>query len=287
MLDQIERLSRRRPDQAAGPRTFVIDPPRADQHYGFELAADLTRLSSNLKRSAVARDREEQERTQEQAEKERLLQEKADLAEQQARQEREARRRARRWTIGMAVLALLTLTAAFLAVDQWREATAKTHEAARLLLTANVNVAQAHEEKALALLKEAEDTGRVRDYRRVWMQILQAQRQPIPTAGRSCAPSTSGPCSIRPHAARTSLIGFCAGWTSRTFRRIRGFFNHEEHCSICIPTGPARKRKFSPPRPCPYFVFFVHFVVKKNGHVGGSMMTGVFTAEVSAPRPRR
>ena len=140
---------------------------------------DFDQAMGFLDRSREARDRDERERAERQAERERLLKEKAELAEQQTRQEREARRKARRWTIGMAMLVLLTIGAALFAVDQWREATAKTVEAARLLVTAHVHLAQAHEEKALALLKEAEDSGSGRDYQRVWLQALEAQRQPI------------------------------------------------------------------------------------------------------------
>ncbi len=48
VLEQIAGLRSDQPDAQAG-RTIVIDPHRADQHYGFQLAADLMRRAPALK----------------------------------------------------------------------------------------------------------------------------------------------------------------------------------------------------------------------------------------------
>ena len=49
VMDQIARFVPDHDDNTTGSRTFLIDPHGADQHYGFELAADLTREHPDLR----------------------------------------------------------------------------------------------------------------------------------------------------------------------------------------------------------------------------------------------
>jgi len=113
--------------------------------------------------------------------------------QERAEQDRRARRTARNWSLGLGVLAVLMLVLAGYALHLWNDAQEKTRiaeaaeqkakvateQAETRLLTANINLARAHEEKALALLKLAFNTEHTGDYQRALLHALQAQRQPI------------------------------------------------------------------------------------------------------------
>jgi len=172
---------------------------------GFDVALAFLR-ESRLLRIQEHRERRQarSEREQARVERERLLREKAELARRQADQERQAgiereqerakreqllrekaeqdrraRRTARNWSLGLGVLAVLTLLLAGYALQLWNHAKQAEQVSQQQLLKANINLARAHEEKAIALLERASNTERTGDYRRALLHALQAQRQPI------------------------------------------------------------------------------------------------------------
>jgi WD40 repeat protein len=140
-------------------------------------------------------------------ERERLLAEKAELAEQQAATERAGRRRARRWSVGLAVLALLMLGLAGVAAHLWQKAErqselaraataraeaavseAKTErnratEQARIaddrLLHASRTLSRAHEEKALGILTRPVEQLYAQDYQEALLHVLATQSQSL------------------------------------------------------------------------------------------------------------
>ncbi len=133
-------------------------------------------------------------------ERERLLAEKAELAERQAATERAGRRRARQWSLGFGVLALAMLGLAGFAWHQWQEARTATAQAQRAaaeaeaqrnrtteqaqladerLLIASRNLARVHEERVLGILDRPDTKWQTHDYQRVLLHALQAQRQPL------------------------------------------------------------------------------------------------------------
>jgi len=139
-----------------------------------------------LKRSREARDEEERQKKQARLERERLMEEKAQLAEQQAHQEREAKRKSQRWAFGMGVLAFLMLAIAVFGWYSWKEAErqktqaqAATELASESLRAASVNLAKAHEKKAVGILNKPAEQRTTEDYQRALLQALEAQRQPI------------------------------------------------------------------------------------------------------------
>jgi hypothetical protein len=183
---------------------------------------DFPQAMAFLRQSRLARCEEARDKKHARMWRERLLREKADLAERQAEQERAARKQARRWTLGMALLAMLMLAAAGVALLGWHEADyqkaqaqaaseraetaveqaqAATEQARTQLLAANFNLAKAHEEKAVGILNEPEARRGTRDYQRALLHALQAQRQRIggkpalqlPGRSRLAAGRWSGP----------------------------------------------------------------------------------------------
>jgi hypothetical protein len=90
----------------------------------------------------------------------------------------------RRRTVAGTIVVLLALLV--FSGFRWSEALDNADRAERNLvraedelLKANINLAAAHEEKALALLKESEDSRSSRDYQRLLLQALQVQRQGV------------------------------------------------------------------------------------------------------------
>ena len=172
---------------------------------GFDVALAFLRESRLLRiREHRERRQARSEREQARVERERLLREKAELARRQADQERQAgiereqerakreqllrekaeqdrraRRTTRNWSLGLGVLAVLTLLLAGYALQLWNHAKQAEQVSQQQSLKANINLARAHEEKAIALLERASNTERTGDYRRALLHALQAQRQPI------------------------------------------------------------------------------------------------------------
>jgi len=160
-----------------------------------------------LRESRQIRIREHRERRQARLERKQARVERERLLQERSEQDRQARRTARNWSMGLGALAILMLLLAGYAFYLWNDAQEKTRiaepaeqsatlaakeaESARedaenqrnraedQLLKANINLARVHEEKSLALLERAFKTERAGDYRRALLQALQAQRQPI------------------------------------------------------------------------------------------------------------
>jgi len=146
-----------------------------------------------LRQSRIARCTDKREKKRARLERERLLREKAELAERQAQQEREARRKARSFTKIMAVFAVAMMLLAGTAVYFWVEADRQTkaavvaeeeakqakEETEQQFLTASFNLAKAHEEKAVGILNEPEERRGTMDYQRALLLALQAQLQEI------------------------------------------------------------------------------------------------------------
>lgn len=102
----------------------------------------------------------------------------AEAAERE-RQRRERERLQRRISLGLAGFLVVALVLSGLAGWQWRVADERGAQAREQFLTASVNLARAHEEKAVGILsRPAEELG-TRDYQGALLQALQAQRQPV------------------------------------------------------------------------------------------------------------
>ena len=145
-----------------------------------------TEAMAFLRDSRLVRNRERREHRLAEAERARLLEERAALAERQADQERAARDRARRWTLSMAALAVTMLVVAGVAGHFWWESARQTDlarvataQAEEQFLAASVNLARAHDEKAVGIVSQPEDKLSTSDYQGALLQALQAQRQKI------------------------------------------------------------------------------------------------------------
>ncbi len=163
---------------------------RAERERLLRERAEQEQEKAKLAQEKVEQEQEKAKLAQEKVEQE---QEKAKLVQEKAEQDRRARRTALKWSLGLGVLAVLMLLLAGYAFYLWEEAWDKTHiaeaaeqtakvaaeEAKAQFLRASINLARAHEEKAIALLERAISTERTDYYQRALLQALQAQRQPI------------------------------------------------------------------------------------------------------------
>ena len=118
-------------------------------------------------------------------------------AERQAKQERAARDLAGRCTLSVAALAIAMLMVAGAAGFFWwksqgrtvraqeatKEARAQRAQAEEQFLAASVNLARAHEEKAVGIVSQPEDKCSTSDYQGALLQALQSQRWVPPNPG--------------------------------------------------------------------------------------------------------
>ena len=131
-------------------------------------AAELREQKRRDERERLLRERAElaEREAAQQKERERLLQERADMMARQTAQQRKTLRQTRIFSVVMALLLMLAAAAAWLAFENSRRARDNT-------LLANLNLAKAHEEKALAALE-------ANDFKQMWLNTDIALRQDIP-----------------------------------------------------------------------------------------------------------
>jgi hypothetical protein len=136
-------------------------------HSGFDRAMDF------LDKSRNKRDVEAHNAEQRRVEREKLLREKAELAEKQARQQRKILNLTLTFTVVIAIVMVMAIFAAWQAID-------RREEAQRQTLKANYHLAKVFEEKAIHALGEAQEHGNTEAYQRSLLYTAAALEQKIP-----------------------------------------------------------------------------------------------------------
>ena len=132
-----------------------------------------------LDESRSARHQEAIEKEKERAERERLLQEKNELLEQQTGQQKKTLRQARVFMVVLAVVLAFAIAAGIFAGYQWQHAQLNAETAEKNANDANYNLAKVFEEKALQALEDARDDNDVGDYKQAWLYTAAALKQEI------------------------------------------------------------------------------------------------------------